>query len=679
MQWLIYTKACIAFCPIKQLTTVDICDIMYIIINTFSLFIVISSIVAFREWRLIINIEKNIFDEVSSIEHYRNEAQTQYNNKNRTANLVPPDYHILFILVNKLNIRGNLYEVNATERRIFYEAVDNFVGSVETFTNNNVHIIANTKEIDAEVSITRAEGSCLFYGEIEEYLKKYHTLGLYDAVIFASKECGMGGAVTSITMFEWDQILHGHTHIEIPSTDYNRVGHSYPMEYPHLYTTNYFIHEWMHQLEGGYRSKLNIIYPFTHAYNSDMDNPTQPWQFRDNYSWNTTYFDDTTRYPYIVEPSYSSYYRAVLACDVKYIPDNNRYVGMYPLFWKLVPRKLFLGQYIIQKSSNSKYKYTEGNGETDTLENTDSFIWSIYYSLANSSLKIKNFFKSGFPSISSDVSQYILTRVGPYDEGSYYLVNKTLSKVLGYSYSGSTYTPEMLNYRSSDYQNLTLRHHDCCYYLVSPSTYLERYLDLVNNSNTEGKQVQFYVLTGYFTAQTWQFRNSDSNYKVHPLKSPTRSLAYYNGCLRICLATNSNAQMWGLEKKDNGKFMIDKTYKICDENNNYICDNGGNSLGVNSAGTEWHIEFYEDNYYKIYVIRSGVKYYFDVLNAYDTENRTVQLQYQTGYHDAQSWKFLLQPDDSFLIVPRLSLTRGLTYSSSMKLTSNPTSWYLKST
>lgn len=101
MQWLIYTKACVAFCPIKQLTTVDICDIMYIIINTFSLFIVISSIIAFREWRLIMNIEKNISDEVSSIEHYRNEAQTQYNNKNRTANLVPPDYHILFILVNK--------------------------------------------------------------------------------------------------------------------------------------------------------------------------------------------------------------------------------------------------------------------------------------------------------------------------------------------------------------------------------------------------------------------------------------------------------------------------------------------------------------------------------------------------------------------------------------------------
>jgi len=189
------------------------------------------------------NIEKIISDEVNSIERYRRDAQMQYDDIDLTANLIPPDYHILFVLVNKLNIRGVLYEVNTTEKQIFYEAVDNFVGSVESFTNNNVHIVAHTKEINEEVSIIRSEGSCLFYGEVEEYLKKYHTLGLYDAVIFASKECGMGGAVTSITMFEWDQILHGHTHIEIPSTDYNRVGHSYPMEYPHLYTTNYFIHE----------------------------------------------------------------------------------------------------------------------------------------------------------------------------------------------------------------------------------------------------------------------------------------------------------------------------------------------------------------------------------------------------------------------------------------------------
>lgn len=93
----------------------------------------------------------------------------------------------------------------------------------------------------------------------------------------------------------------------------------------------------------------------------------------------------------------------------------------------------------------------------------------------------------------------------------------------------------------------------------------------------------------------------------------------------------------------------------------------------------WHIEHHEDNYYKIYTERSGVKYYFDVLNAYDGDDNIIQLLYATGYNDAQSWKFLLQPDDSFLIVPRLSLTRGLTYSSSMKLTQNPTSWYLKRT
>ena len=105
-------------------------------------------------------------------------------------------------------------------------------------------------------------------------------------------------------------------------------------------------------------------------------------------------------------------------------------------------------------------------------------------------------------------------------------------------------------------------------------------------------------------------------------------------------------------------------------------DGGGTTLSFANTGTIWSIKHYADNYYKIYTERSGVKFYFDVQNAYDIENNSIILYTATSYTDAQTWKILHQSDgtnDTYLIVPRLSLTRGITKdNTSTKLTASPT-------
>lgn len=277
------------------------------------------------------------------IKKLKSDLLKQYLHQDKTANEVKPDYHILMILVKKLSINGISYMVSDDDEKIFYEAAENFKRSAQCFSCNNVNIILHIKEISEDVTICGSNRNYLIFEDLSSYLDEYFSEEPFDAVIAASAQCGYVGAVTTLSMFQWKKPCYGFTHTVIVSDDKRLLGMSQPPSYPYLVTTNFFIHEWLHQLEG-YRKEIDgIIYPFTHVYTSDYHDPHEEWQFMDNYSWDKEYFSDKDRYPYIVEPYITSFYRAVLSCEVVYKTSDmseGRLVGMYPLFWKLTPRTI---------------------------------------------------------------------------------------------------------------------------------------------------------------------------------------------------------------------------------------------------------------------------------------------------------------------------------------------------
>lgn len=613
------------------------------------------------------NIEKNISTELSAVNQFITAAVDQYQAEDTSANDIAPDYHVLFILVKKLQINGKTYTTTSTMQSIFKEAVENFKYSVEKFTNYNVHIVPTIKEISSTVTI-EGDRHYLVYEDIYNddnscYLRNYSSVGLYDAVLVASAPCGMGGAVTTLGMFQFENILHGFTHTEISTGDSSLVNQGYDNSYPHLTTTNYFIHEWLHQLEG-YRSRVVSDFPDTHGY-------TDPSSY--GYIWDDDYFENSSVYPHVVEPYLTSFYRAVLAAEVIHETESgSRVIGMFPLLWKVTPRKLLIGRYIVQNSSGAYYYNNNGSYSTSTsLSNSISYIWNVYYSLSNSSLKIMNY-RGNTANLSINYTSLVCTRVGPYDEGEYLLVNTSLNEtVLGYTTSNSF---EMCNYRSNSTQTFNLEYYSELYFKLSPKAISNYFLDLHNNWDTEDNTVGLYTWSGYPEAQTWQYRYDGSDYKIMPLKSPNRSLSFHNDALHI--TSSANVQVWRPELVTNGKFVFEGNYKIKAANGKYLTFSG-NTLKLSSTAKIWTITAYSDNFYRIHCASGSTTYYIDVLNAYDIEGNTVQVQYGTSYTDAQTWKFMLQNDGTVLIVPRLSLTRGISSTtSSSKLTVLPMSFYL---
>lgn len=611
------------------------------------------------------NIEKLIPNEFSSIGDFIDAAQAQYNNEadydTKTANVIPPDYHVLFILVKNISANGQTYTTTSTMEAIFNEAVKNFKGSVEFFTHYNVNIVTTTKVVSETVS-TSGTNHYLIYENVYDILKKYSSVGLYDAVIVVSAPTQSTTAVTTLGSFSYENIMHGFSHVKIMTSDSNKYDHGYPNKYPHLLTTNFFIHEWMHQLQG-YKPKIAEEYPDTHGY----QNPTSY-----GYSWNDACFDDP-EYEHIVEPYLSSYYRAVLSAEVLYNNGTGtRYIGMYPLFWKLTPRKLVIGRYLIQNSAGNYYFNNNGNYSLSaTFTNEMTYVWNVYYSLNTSSQVIRNF---GPPNATLPFSytDLICTRVGPYDEGEYCLINLTLSDtVLGYT---SSNTLNMVTYRSNTMQTFNIEYYSELYFWLKAKELSAKYLDLNNNNDYEDNSVGLFSWTGNPQAQTWQYRFNGTSYKIMPKKSPTRSLSFHNGALHITSA--SNIQNWRPELISNGKFIHEGTYKIKTAPGQYLTFSG-NTLKLASSGTIWKFTPLGDNYYSISVQSGSTTYYFDVLNPYDIEGNIVQVQYATGYADAQSWKLMLKNNGSILIVPRVSLSRGIkSTTSGSTLSTSPTSFYL---
>ena len=615
----------------------------------------------------------NFISKISKLNELIINAESAYIKSEIRNKSIPSDFKILFLMFRNVTISGKTYSIEkgSIKEKIFYEAVNNFKHSVETFTNKNVNIIPVIKEINENIFSNYT--NYLNPADIIKILNDTVQVGIYDSVIAASGPKWDALGITSITIFtnniSNNFSFYGYSSCSIyTEKDADSIGKNYDLNYPYLVTTNIFIHEWMHQLEE-YRNIIkpngqNIIYPYTHAYYEDyIINSKEEWKKKNNYKWNETYFNDTQKYPNVVERRLTSFYRAVLSCEVEYIPNNNHKVGMYPEFWEITPNKIIFGKYIIQ-NPNSLYLYSRFSSNTtytsETLSHEIGFYWDIFYDLYNKKLKRKSCIKRYY-NPNYNFNDLTCRKIGYFEEGEYYIINKTLNKVLAYSVNNFTISPKLEEYRKTNFQTFKLSHYYNCFYKISPSHTLLRYLDLNNAWDSENNTASFFFWTGYITAQTWQFQYINSNHCfIFPLASITRSLSFHDEKLQIT-STPYNIQKWKLEKINNGKFIFDGKYKIKDSlNHKYLCGISNNKLVLDEIGTEWIIKRVDNNnYYTISTNIEGIIKYIDVLNAYEKEGQTIQIQYETGYDSAQNWKFILNHNDTVSLIPKLSFERGL--------------------
>lgn len=611
------------------------------------------------------NPEKIIPNEIESIGHCISDAINQYDTINTTVNDIPPDYHVLFILVRNITIQGVTYSVpaNSTKEKIFYEAVENFKHSVENFAKHNVHVVPTVKIIGSFTMPSDTSRHYLIYEDLLSDLKKFSSVGLYDAVIAATDACGILG-VTTITTFQYEDVMHGFSHCQIYPDDSSRVNQGYSMEYPHLTTTNLFIHEWMHQLEFYRGGVLNRYYPYTHGY----QNPTDY-----GYSWDTTYFDDQSEYPHIVEATFTSFYRAVLACELTYNNGStSRVVGMFPSYWRITPRKFVIGRYLVQDGSGDYYYNNNGQHPTSsTLSNSMEYVWTVYCSFSNGAFRVRNFSSIGNAELNeNEIENSTFTRVGPYDEGQYYLVNQPPNEQI-LSYTNNNVL-KIEDYRNNYTKTFNLEYYSELYFTLTASELTNKYLDLYNNWNNEDNTVNLGGWSGYPTAQTWQYRFNGNAYKIMPLKSPTRSLSFHNNALHI--TSVSNIQNWCPELISNGKYIFPGKYKIknADPDVNQYLKIDGTNLKLSNTGTTWTIQELGDNYYSISYSNSTTTYYIYVYNG-----SIVKATTSSVINDTKSWKLILKDDKKFVLIPKISLNCGIASTTSgSTLSGSPTEFIL---
>ena len=633
-----------------------------------------------------VNINKNITEEnlitkMNNISDLIKSAESAYISCQIKNKSIVVDYKILFILFRSITVSNKEYTIdkNSIKEKILYEAVNNFKFSVENFSNKNVHIIPKIKEINQNINSTFP--TYLQYGDILSIIKDIAPTGLYDAIIAVSGvDCFILG-VTPSRMFNNDIFsnysFYGYSSCRIYlEKDENSMGKGYDKNYPYLVTTNIFIHEWLHQLEG-YRDILkcngqNIIYPFAHTYYENyQQNPNENWMKKDNYKWDKNYFNDKTKYPNIVEPELSSFYREVLSCDIEYIPDNNHKIGIYPEFWNLTPNKIVLGRYIIQDLNNSLYLYSRYSSNityiSGTLSHEIGFYWDIYYDiLANDNnnsnkLRRKSCIKRDYNTeLDLNNSKYI--KIGIFEEGEYFIINKTLNKVLAFSVNNNEILiPKVEDYQKSEFQIFKISHYNNCFYKISPVHIITRYLDLDNNWDIEKNTVKFQYWTGYISAQTWQFQYiNDNTCDIVPLASTTRSLSYHDNNLYIVsINNNSNNQKWKLENVNNDKFIFDGKYIIKDSLTNKYLYGEGHNLKIDSLYTVWTIVKLDDNYYTIsYNFEGNIKY-IEALKDNENEQYNIEINNKNENNYGQRWKFILNSDGTVILKAKLAINKGL--------------------
>lgn len=495
-----------------------------------------------------INYYKKIREEEKSIKECLKAAVDAYK---KCVPQKPSGYVVhraVFCLFRSITAKGKTYKVapGSVEEKIFCEAVENFKYSVQNFTNGAVHIEYEIKQFYDNYSCS--DYDALTYNDAADVLKNLAPVGAFDSVFVVHSDGPKRGGLTfsrilNHSYYTGSRLFGFSTCMISCETDAGSVGKRYSLRYPYLVTTNIFIHEWLHQLEG-YRDVIkaddrNIIYPYTHVYyekHSEYNDSYEPWTYQKNYRWDKHYFDDHRRYPNVVERELTSFYRAVLACDVYYLPEN-RMVGMYPEFWRLAPIKLCVGRYLI-RDNNLGYKFSNGAqaaGHSERLIGGEKYYWELIFQIDGEKLRpvITNCADRGYIHPFYGNCAYI--RIGPYFTCDHYFVNKHTGGIL----TMTSANEPVLKERKSSRSVFLLRNFISCLCQII-------YID--NNNERRlltflgGGEVRFMADDGDINSHLWQIRFHGGTFEIVACNNTSQALSFSGG--RLCTVRADGNGEW---------------------------------------------------------------------------------------------------------------------------------------
>ena len=476
-----------------------------------------------------------------------------------------PQIKVLFVeMKHTVTPLGDPVDATEEDDMIFNAVPEQFENLVEYLSEYNVDVVTDVLIIDKVIYV---DGWCPSRENIEDYLDKEALYGEYDSIITYTPEhaeyhCPNSSSATfnpvTGTSYCWCPIAYWD-HVE--STPDSHSGRQ------HYFSVDLAIHEWEHSLEVFRDLKgADILMPsadisgLTTGNHKLIENETKYEE--DNYIWDFVWPEDkvngySEEFIQGREPLSISYAHGMLTGTL-WDKNNERYVGMFPSFWKFYGGRVLFGEYVAQDENNDYVAFLSKDTNKVYYESVPEFdnsayIWRVYYSVPDDTLNVMN---KKIPSWVRDINKTIfpdctLDKISFEMQGDCYLVNKATGDYMLFDAENNTIKFAKLDKKKSDNYAWNIIRKGDNVFSVSPKLAPNQLFDVANAWDSEGNGVGLHTRTGYVEAQTFVFREElDSAYTIYPMLSGTRCLTQTAEGLRITTDENRYDQKWLIKPAD---------------------------------------------------------------------------------------------------------------------------------
>ncbi len=509
---------------------------------------------------------QSVQDRVNLLQQTRSEIFYEYNSyahkKCEYETDTPPKYRFLFIEARNVRTRnGASAKTTEEDDRIFSQTVEQFEQVGEYLADFNVDFVVDTLILNDEVQATT---DYVLYEDVQKYIRETAPYGSYDTVVtFTCENKDFGCPNSALSSREaWSS--HGYAWVPLSVIDHVGYDSTAATRPEHLYTVDLTMHEWIHQLES-FRCLDGIIMPSADIYGKGTD-VLKPDETGSKYTngkleWDIVWPEDKVRkkpesfYRSRIEDDAVTYARAYFNGHI-YDVERDRYVGMFPSFWRCYDGNCFFGEYYAT-DPNGKYQAFLGNDTVEMSRNDlpvykdDAFVFGIYYSLEDNKIisMSRKFPYWRYPYTNTQLHDCTFTKISFDETGDYYLMNQANGKYLAFNAENRAFA--FSDFKTDDSIWWTITYLGDNFVRISPKADPTLRFDVGNAWDVEDNPITNYVRTGVDDAQEYQLRqNADESYSIYPLLSYTRCVTNKDG--QMVLATDKKAagQKWMIEKAD---------------------------------------------------------------------------------------------------------------------------------
>lgn len=480
----------------------------------------------------------------------------------------PPQYRFLFIEARNVKTQnGRDAKTTAEDDEIFAKAAVQFEQVVEYLAEYNVDIVVDTLILDDQVQATT---DYTRYPDMQKFIRKYAPYGTYDTVItFTCENTDFGCPNTSYSSRE-PMSSAGYAWVPIALWDHESFDPEIREKPWHLFTVDLAMHEWIHQLES-FGNLDGIIMPSADIFGKGTDllrlSSDQRTVTNDQLEWDYIWPEDTV-YKNSAdflkgrEPDSVSYARAYFNGRIHDIAKD-RYLGMFPSFWRVYDGKCFFGEYYAA-DPDGKYQAflgedtAEMSRENGIVYQDDSYIFDMYYSLEENKIMSlsRKFPNWRFPYENTQLNDCTFTKISFGETGDYYLMNQGNGKYLAFDAEKQAFT--FSDFKTDDSICWTITYLGDNFVRISPKAAPALRFDVGNAWDVDDNPVIIYVETGVDRAQEYQLRqNADETYSIYPQLSYKRCVTNKSGNIVLAEDKKANVQKWLIEKADGNPITID--------------------------------------------------------------------------------------------------------------------------